>query len=100
MKHPLHDILIAIAEGKTVQYLEDPGWIDLDTEFRFEIWPVNIALWRIKPEEKVKKWRWVMKGFDGSLSITGKHYPEPGWVENPSYVPVQKVESTLIEVEE
>lgn len=101
MKHPLHYILIAIAEGKPVQFLVDSEWIDLDPTLTLEIYPDDNGKWRIKPKEKVKKWRWVMQAVhDDSLSVTGKHYPEPGWVENPSYVPVQKVDSTMIEVEE
>ena len=101
MKHPLHDILIAIAEGKPVQYNRYGEWIDLDPSKSFILRTKDAKMWRIKPKEKVNKWRWVVKSHaTGALSVTNGYYPEPGWVENPNYVNVQKVDSSMIEAEE
>ena len=55
MKHPMRDILIAIAEGKPVQYFLHDEWIDFDPNNSFIIAPSLKNEWRVKPKEKVKR---------------------------------------------
>ena len=51
-------------------------------------------VYRIKPKPKVKKWRWVY-GEGEYLSVTLGHY-----AENERDDLLQKIDSTMIEVEE
>ena len=61
-KHPLAEILYAIADGKEVQQrilsCGNREWKKLDYHSAFSLGLPNVE-YRIKPKEKVKKWRWV-----------------------------------------
>lgn len=105
MKHPLHDILIAIAEGKPVQYFVDDTWIDLNPNDPFHINPQCSISWRIKPKEKVKKYRWVLQGIQDKhiLRVSDKYYANTAEFNamnmNMMWIAVEPIECTMIEVE-
>lgn len=105
MKHPLHDILIAIAEGKPVQYFMNNTWIDLNPNNQFHINPQCSASWRIKPKEKVKKYRWVINDYrnENTLKVTDHYYANLAEFNAQNmhgvWVAVEPIESTMIEVE-
>ena len=105
MKHPLHDILIAIAEGKPVQYFLNYQWIDLDPDTSFVINPKVSTTWRIKPKEKVKKYRWVLQDIRDKhiLKVSDKLYESRVDFNvnnmNSMFIAVEPIESTMIEVE-
>ena len=105
MKHPLHDILIAIAEGKSVQYFLNNQWIDLDPDTSFIINPKVSNTWRIKPKEKVKKYRWVLQDIRDKhiLKVSDKLYESRVDFNvnnmNSMFIAVEPIESTMIEVE-
>ena len=105
MKHPLHDILIAIAEGKPVQYFVDDTWIDLNPNNPFHIDPQCSISWRIKPKEKVKKYRWLLQDIRDKhiLKVSGKLYESRVDFNvnnlNSMFIAVEPIESTMIEVE-
>lgn len=114
-EHKLAHILRAIADGKAVQaravtrYLYPRGdevgdWCDLDTSGTFSLFADFRSIeYRIKPEPLVKKWIWVVKEEStGKLSLTRSHYRSEGeldFIKGP-YVAVQRIDSTMIEVEE
>lgn len=55
--------------------------------------------YRIKPKAKVKKWRWVYRDErTGCLEITGSHVSEDR-AKGAPYL-IQKIDSTMIEVDE
>lgn len=100
--HVHADLIKAWADGAIIQILGFDGiWIDIVS---------NAPLWhetrkyRIKPKPKVKKWRWVFKSaWSGDLIVTKKHYKGvedfqvSSGEENQL---IQKIDSTMIEVEE
>ena len=71
-KHPLAEILYAIADGKEVQHKCGKSWHNLNCA-NFYI-SLNKE-YRIKPKEKVKKWKWVFE-VNGGLGVTEEHYTE------------------------
>ena len=77
-KHPLAEILYAIADGKEVQQrilsCGTPEWKKLDYHSAFSLGLPNVE-YRIKPKEKVKKWKWVFEE-DGIMDITANHYSD------------------------
>lgn len=105
MKHPYSDVLIAIAEGKTVQYFLNNQWIDLDPDTSFIINPKVSNTWRIKPKEKVKKYRWVLQGIRDKhiLRVSDECYANAAEFNaknmNMMWIAVEPVEYTMIEVE-
>ena len=101
--HKHADILRAIAEGIPVQahYHSSPekGWQDIDTNLAFSIFLSGDVEYRIKPKPKVKKWRWVYEAMDGGLKVSEIHYQgEKDWFYSMRLI--QKIESTMIEVEQ
>lgn len=77
-KHPLAEILYAIADGKEVQQRTlsygTSEWKKLDYHSAFSLGIPNVE-YRIKPKEKVKKWKWVFE-VHGELGVTEEHYTE------------------------
>lgn len=87
----------AIIEGRSS---ESNCWRQIDTPIWDKEWE-----YRVKPKPKVKKWRWVAQNRKtGALDISWDVLSEDeanklilivrGWV------PIQKIDSTMIEVEE
>jgi len=114
-EHKLAHILRAIADGKIVQIKTDAfsplynsmvfgEWRDVDTQNAFSIFVTNPNIeYRIKPKPLVKKWIWVVKEkATGKLVVTGLHYSSEEEYNNlrTQFVALQRVESTMIEVEE
>ena len=107
-EHPLAHILRAIADGVPVQYrncgIIRPEWHDLQTYDLFWLTPHREGIeYRIKPKPKVKKWRWVVGYCNGSktMIVTGEHFAtaEEFNSKHRGLVAVQKVDSTMIEVD-
>lgn len=113
-EHKLAHILRAIADGKVVQVRavtrypyprgDEVGfWCDLDTSTAFSLFPDCRSIeYRIKPKPLVKKWRWVFKSVYAGIGISTEHYrsEEEFNSGHPNYKAVQRIDSTMIEVEE
>ena len=105
MKHPCYDVLIAIAEGKPVQYFLHDEWIDFDPNNSFIISPRLKNEWRVKPKEKVKKYRWVIRDYRNkvTLKVTDQYYASIAECNAQNmhsvWAAVEPIESTMIEVE-
>ena len=101
--HVHADILRAIAEGIPVQAYyhnsSENGWRDIDTNLPFSIFLSGNVEYRIKPKPKVKKWRWVCEATDGGLNVSVNHYPGDADLIY-SLKLIQKIDSTMIEVEQ
>jgi len=56
-RHPNADILIAFAEGKTIQFYNQDRWVDFRGESDMHPdegpWDVDTGPWRVKPEKKI-----------------------------------------------
>lgn len=53
------------------------------------------------PKQKVKKWRWVVENRGGQMKVTDYHYKDEQDVDlYHVLIPIQKIDSTMIEVEE
>lgn len=64
-----------------------PAW---DNDYEYRIKP--------KPKPKVKRWRWVYRSIvDESLLVSDEYYTE---FEASILNPIQKIDSTMIEVDE
>lgn len=111
-EHKLAHILRAIADGQTVQVRSSfyngnetvvGKWSDIYASSPFSLFPGCLSHeYRIKPKPKVKKYQWVVKSPDtGELMITGCHYADEEEYSRlrTMYYPVQRIESTMIEVE-
>lgn len=80
LKHIHAEVLIAIAEGKPVQFLNPCGeWIDYEIHKHFS--PLDFTgenlEWRVKPPEPVYEFQWIY--FDKNLNrfdITGGFYTD------------------------
>jgi hypothetical protein len=107
-EHKYAEVLRAIAEGKPVQYKWDfdSDWCDFDPiNHKFHMGGGRLT-WRVKPKEKVRKWRWVAKNVkaDVDLVVTASHYKDEAefykteYYKN--YILVAPVSSTMIEVDE
>lgn len=97
MRHKHADLIHAWAEGAEIQVLFDSGWQDR----KEPTWSTTCD-YRIKPKEKVKKWKWVYKHPNGQLFVSEGFYKnaEVFLQYNPSCMAVESVKSTEIEVEE
>ena len=98
-EHPLAHILRAIADGVPVEFRHyNSDWVTYDPkEHLLVINPIPDAMqWRIKPKSKVKKWRWIFQDY-GDLKVSLGFYTEE---EIQIFKPVQKIDSTEIEVDE
>lgn len=103
------EVLQALLDGKTVEYAlayraADPSsWVVLDPTRNFYIVHSDIV-YRIKPKPKVKKWKWIVENPVKDLSMTSGHYASPEEYKDnyPSglWTAIQKIDSTMIEVEE
>lgn len=104
-EHKLAHILRAIADGVPVQgeWVSDGDWWDFDPSKHAFITSSNIS-WRIKPKSKVKKWRWAVarKSDPSVIVITAEYFRSEDEFHrsNTYYSAVQKIDSTMIEVEE
>lgn len=104
-KHPLAEILYAIADWKEIQvrYGQHNDWC----EFNGVIYIDNPGIgYRIKPKEKVKKWNWVYKDDEMVMGVTcHKFKDEEEFFEfhGPKYYDfklIQKIDSTEQEFDE
>ena len=99
--HKYADVLRAIADGHTVQSYSIFGsgrWQDVRASDVF-----SLTEWRIKPKPKVKKWQWVYKNIvNNKMNVSVMFYAseEDFKQANPSNEAIQKIDSTMIEVEE
>lgn len=104
-EHPLAHILRAIAEGVTVQgrWASQEDWWDLDSDAHSILLNSNSTIkYRIKPKPKVKKYRFVYKDTRGNLGVSSCYFVDENDF-NKRYntlTAVQRIESTMIEVEE
>lgn len=95
------EVLQALLDNQTVECAVPyrahipEGWGTVDPSRNFSIIHTNLV-YRIKPKPKVKKWLWVMPDRAGNLFITSKHYTG----NEPGFNFIQKIDSTMIEVEE
>ena len=103
-EHKYAEVLRAIADGKPVEFMyEDGGYWHLYVPECASFHLRDDIQWRVKPKEKVKKWRWVIER-DGAFLVTDKHYHD--WAEFHSASPIheswkvlQKVDHSMIEVD-
>lgn len=104
------EVLQALLDGKTVecalphQTHTPKGWVTLDPSINFSIIHTSLV-YRIKPKPKVKKWRWVvLRSTDGVLDVSAGYYASKedytGIYQNRFWTAIQKIDSTMIEVEE
>lgn len=99
--HKNAEVIKAWADGAVIQFRQGYAWWDLDKDQP----PVKEEYeYRIKPKPKVKKWRWVFSyiGSNGKLSVSADHYTTAEDL-NRKYSTcqaIQKIDSTMIEVEE
>lgn len=49
--HEFRPLLNALADGKTIQFWDEFGWVDLDSEIGFSFSPQD---YRVKPEEELE----------------------------------------------
>lgn len=68
------------------------------TEIADPNWYPNVE-YRVKPKPKVKKWRWVVH-YSGRVEISTGYLSEEEIGRDGLLTPVQKIYSTMIEVEE
>lgn len=96
MKHKHYEQIVEWANGKEIEYFDagvwrttnDPVW-DHDTQYR------------VKPKPLVKKWRWVLENKKAkTLTVSNYHYSEDDNHVNDDYTKIQKIDSTMIEVQE
>lgn len=107
-EHKYAEILRAIADGKTVQFKSSHlDWTDLNVKCNFSLFFGAQGLeYRVKPKPKVKKWRWILSDTRNLnyLIVSGKHFKDRNEVVietmNGVFEPFEKIESTMIEVEE
>lgn len=97
------EVLQALLDDKTVEFANSVDavnqhhkWVAINPERSFSILQHCGIVYRIKPKPKVQKWKWVMPDLDGNLFITSKHYTG----NEPGFNCIQKIDSTMIEVEE
>ena len=104
-EHPLAHILRAIADGLHVEFRNGPNcyWDLVDPELHEMFFWDDEVEYRIKPKPKVKKWRWVVGYCNGSKTMlaTVEHFAtaEEFNSKHRGLVAVQKVDSTMIEVD-
>lgn len=102
--HKYAEILRAIADGIPVQAYHplspEKGWQDIDTNLSFSVFLSGGVEYRIKPKPLIKKWRWVYQKDDGYLGLTASYYADQSEWVGPGGLFVQKIESTMIEVEQ
>ena len=102
--HKCAEVLRAIADGKPVQFRLtnsfDKEWEDLDTSASFSILQGLAVEYRIKPKPKVKKYRWVFSDSCSGLEISSEHYLADGSDWPSGHNLIQKIDSTMIEVEQ
>lgn len=94
--HKHAELIKAWADGAEIEFLQVDVWKSCSNFPRWD----DDTKYRVKPKPKVKKWRWVTKNkITDALGVTGMHIRDESEV-HPSYYPVQKIDSTMIEVEE
>lgn len=103
MKHPLRDILIAIAEGKPVQQKPSTSrgvWRDVDTSCAFSLGLPGVE-YRVKPKEMELRYRWVREDVQGSIDITSYYYRDKAhfYEQHTTSKPLQRIEATAREFE-
>jgi hypothetical protein len=105
-EHKYAEVLRAIADGKPVQCKRDDSeWLDFDP-FEHSFYMSPYLAWRVKPKEKVMKWRWVAKhvGSNTAILVTDSHYKDEAEFHrtecHKDYVFVAPVSCTMIEVDE
>ncbi|HET8688103.1 MAG TPA: hypothetical protein VFM18_15825 [Methanosarcina sp.] len=103
------EVLQALLDGKTVQAAArqiphtEKYWYEINPENNFSILHKSNVVYRIKPKPKVKKWRWVvLHSTDGRLAVSATYYAsKEEYNEKRGYwTAIQKIDSTMIEVEE
>jgi len=89
-------------DGAQIQCKVDEGdWRNT----RYPGWCVNDE-YREMPKQKVKMWKWVMRDAGGTLFITTYHYKNSeeclrvGFSSDRQPKLIQKIDDTMIEVEE
>ena len=94
----------AQARGETIQLKTSTRlntWVDMDDMDFIMGFAYSPESYRIKPKT-VKKWRWVMRGLVSDWWITDEHYGTPHEAETHfDYgTAIQRIDSTMIEIEE
>ena len=76
-KHKHAEVIKAWADGHTVQHYSavNEKWIDLNPEMRN--WRADDYEYRIKPTEKVVRWLWLSKQYDGMWHTGTTYMTEP-----------------------
>ena len=93
--HKHADLIKKWADGAIIQWRNQDGrWYDVRNNR--PIWDEGIE-YRVKPTI-VKKWKWVCKIDDSDLFVTNDYYTELGAYKH--FNVIQKIDSTMIEVEE
>lgn len=105
-EHPLAHILRAIADGVPVEFKHGANgdwYIAKPESHEMFFWDDEVK-YRIKPKPKVKKWRWAVASTNGSeaMWVTCEHFAtaEEFNSKHRGLFAVQKIDSTMIEVEE
>lgn len=104
--HKHAEMIKAWADGKTIQYFAPDGaeWVDLSSNGSIG-WYEKYE-YRIKPKPVVKKWRWVyvnlLSGEANTLYVSLSYFSEKEaiYLNYFGQILIQKVDSTMIEVEE
>ena len=104
MKHPQHDILIAIANGVPMEFKPAPTvkpneWLTYNPNQGFTM-GTDPSLWRIKPKEKVKKYQVLWAPINGGgAAVTVDYHTSLLEFSNkyPGAIPIQLIESTMEE---
>lgn len=107
MKHPHAEVIKAWVDGKQIEFRTDDRdkWTSLAGPEQSNVCPEfrKDFQYRIKPKSKVKKWRWAVGYCDGSkvMLVTGEHFAtaEEFNSKHKGLVAVQKIDSTMIEVD-
>lgn len=93
--HKHAELIKKWADGAIIQYhVEGDEWEDCSKNE--PLWDENTP-YRVKPV-KVNKWRWVCESTNSQLFVTEDHYSELEAYKN--FNVIQKIDSTMIEVEE
>lgn len=92
------EIIKKWAEGYPIQYYSTiyREWCDTGSPSWREDY-----LYRVKPNPPIQKWKWIVEHtrYKG-LCITAHHYAEYEELNDPLFVKIQKIDSTMIEVQE
>lgn len=100
-KHKHYDLILAWANGAEIQVYNKAisSWEDNI----YPVWSFQ-SEYRIKPKPKVKKWRWVnsSKEENNYIGVSHGYYASAEDFNSdwPKHIAIQKVDSTMIEVEE